>query len=169
MRISTRVTPHYDIADSRIESPPSVTKPSATIKMITAEDTYQIRQRVLWPDKPISSIKIAEDKNALHIGAFVDGKLVGIVSLFRDNENFQFRKLAVLAEHRGCGIGQKLINECIIKAREQQVKILWCDARHSALDFYKKLDFTIDPETFIKNDKEYQKAYLDTSKKQAKL
>ena len=169
MRISTRIAPYYNVADSRIESPPSVTKSSATIKMITAENTYHIRQRVLWPDKPISSIKISEDKNALHIGAFVDGKLVGIVSLFRDGENCQFRKLAVLAEYRGCGIGQKLINECIIKAREQQAKILWCDARHSALYFYRKLDFTIDPESFIKNGKEYQKAYLDTSKKQSKL
>lgn len=140
-----------------------------SLKMIAAEDTYQIRHRVLWPDKPISSIRIPEDNNAFHIGAFVDGKLVGVVSLFHDGENYQFRKLAVIAEYRGHGLGQSLVRECIVQSRKYGAKTLWCDARCTAVEFYSKLGFTIDSVIFNKNDKEYQKAYFDIERTRSKL
>lgn len=169
MRI--RPMPNYNM-----RMPPTDTATAAvkkdiicSVKMIVADDTYQIRHRVLWPNRPISEIKIPEDINARHFGAYVDGKLVGVVSLFREGETLQFRKLAVLAEYRGHGIGQKLINSCIIEARNHQVKSLWCDARSSAIEFYKKLGFSVETDVFIKNGKEYQKAYFDTSKVQSKL
>lgn len=169
MRI--RPMPNYNVMTPQIEVTASVERKEliSTVKMISAEDTYQIRHRVLWPNRPISGIKIPEDRSAIHLGAFVDGKLVGVVSLFRDGETFQFRKLAVVAEYRGYGIGQKLINGCIIEAQKYQAKTLWCDARCSAIEFYRKLNFTVDSEVFMKDGKEYQKAYFDTSKLQSKL
>lgn len=138
------------------------------VKKISATDTYSIRHFVLWPNLPISEVKISEDNDATHFGAYVDSKLVGVISLFCDGENFQFRKLAVLNEYRGYRIGQKLVYECIVASQKHQAKILWCDARCSAIDFYKKIGFRIDPKIFIKNNKDYQKAYFDLHELQSK-
>lgn len=169
MRI--RPMPSYNMRMPPTDTATAVAKKDIvfTVKMIAADDTYKIRHRVLWPNRPISEIKIPEDINARHFGAYIDGKLVGVVSLFREGDTFQFRKLAVLAEYRGHGIGKTLINSCIIEARKYQVKSLWCDARSSAIEFYKKLGFSVETDVFMKNGKEYQKAYFDISRLQSKL
>lgn len=131
-----------------------------TLKPISYTDTYHIRHLVLWPDKPIEHVKVSGDESAIHIGAFINDKHVGVTSLFIDNDQAQFRKLAVLPEFQGYGIGSVLIKECITIAKNKGVKTLWCDARQDATRFYEKLGFIIDPEVFTKSDILYQNAIM---------
>jgi hypothetical protein len=53
-----------------------------TIQPITPAQTYPLRHQVLWPDKPLDYVKIAEDEEGQHFGAFQDQELVSVISLF---------------------------------------------------------------------------------------
>lgn len=130
----------------------------ADIQLINSHDTYEIRHKILWPNELIEHVKIKEDDLAIHLGAFVNKNHVGVVSLFSDAKNFQFRKLAVLEEFRGHGIGATLILECIQIASKNDAKKIWCDARQDAVNFYQKLGFKIDSKVFMKSGILYQKA-----------
>lgn len=129
------------------------------IQLIHCSDTYEIRHKVLWPNKLIEHVKIKEDDLAIHLGAFVNKNHIGVVSIFSNNEDFQFRKLAVLEDFRGYGIGTTLILECIQIAAKKGAKKLWCDARQDAICFYQKLGFEIDSTVFTKSGILYQKAF----------
>lgn len=130
------------------------------LKLINHIDTYKIRQAILWPDMPIENIKLPEDEQALHIGAFIGKLHVGVISLFNDKDIFQFRKLAVLKDFQGKGIGKELVNNCILRASKKESIMLWCNARQESMGFYKKLGFSIDPTIFHKSEIIYQKAYI---------
>jgi len=55
------------------------------IKAINASQTWEIRHKVMWPDKPIEFVQLEEDNKGLHFGVFDQEKLVSIVSCFVDN------------------------------------------------------------------------------------
>ncbi len=108
---------------------------------------------------------------ALHVGAFAEWRLVGVISLFRDGGSFQFRKLAVLEDFRGHSIGSSLVKECIAIASNNGAEMLWCMLDKTLtfslviaiigfVNFYKKLGFEIDSAVFTKSGVLYQKAFL---------
>lgn len=127
-----------------------------TSKPIPYTDTYHIRHLVLWPDKPVEHVKVVGNESAIYIGAFSQDKHVGVISLFIANDHAPFRKLAVLPEFQGYGIGRVLIKQCITIEKNKSVKTLWCDA-----SFYEKLGFIIDPEVFTKSSILYPKAMIN--------
>jgi GNAT superfamily N-acetyltransferase len=69
----------------------------------------------------------------------------GTVALKRlDEESFEFAKLFVTPEARGLGIATKLIERCITRCRENEVKELWLQTTMSmpqAHKLYYKLGF----------------------------
>ena len=100
-------------------------------------------------------MKMEEDEDGYHFGAFEDNKLVGVVSLFKHADDWQFRKLAVVGNGQGKGIGTQLL-ACItgFVERENGTKI-WCNARLSATGFYEKLGYSRIGEEFHKNGVDY--------------
>ncbi|KAI8959350.1 GCN5-like N-acetyltransferase [Daldinia sp. FL1419] len=46
-------------------------QPLISIRSISAEDTYALRQAVLWPNKPLSYVQLPDDLVGKHFGAFV--------------------------------------------------------------------------------------------------
>ena len=54
------------------------------IRSITPEQTYSLRHAVLWPDKPVEYVKVENDADGYHFGAFLNGDLVAVISLFVD-------------------------------------------------------------------------------------
>lgn len=85
-----------------------------------------------------------------HIGAFVDSRCVGILSLFLakadpfpDESQYQLRGMAINPEYRGKDIGRKLVDFSEKELRKMNIDILWCNAREIAVGFYKKLNFEI--------------------------
>lgn len=127
------------------------------IEFITAEDTTDLRHRVLRENKPISSCAMDGDnlESTMHIGAFLDSKCVGILSLFkastRDialNMQYQLRGMAVDPNYRNQNIGKALVHFAEDNLKTRKVSVLWCNARTSAVDFYKSLGYTIMTEEF---------------------
>ncbi|MBB6003407.1 GNAT family N-acetyltransferase [Arcicella rosea] len=127
------------------------------IKKISPNDTWAIRQSVMWPDKPITYVQLEEDENGLHFGVFENDELLSIVSLFIENDNAQFRKFATQVIHQGKGHGSALLNFLIHECEKQHIKTLWCNARITAYPFYQKFGFEIVSDTWTKDGIEFVK------------
>lgn len=121
------------------------------IKEITAAETWPIRQKVMWPDKPIEFIQIDGDDSAVHYGLYTGELLVSVISCFIENEAMQFRKFATVQEHQGKGIGTSLLNFVIQEAKNKSIKKIWCNARTDKKIFYEKFGLTDTNKGFIKS------------------
>lgn len=128
------------------------------IEQVTVEQVLPVRQQVLWPNDTIESCIVDGDKSALHIAAYIEEKIVCVASIYTEkNGVFRLRKFATLEVYQGQGIGSKVINFIIKELTQQKAQSLWCDARETALSFYKKFDFYPISERFLKRNKAYYK------------
>ncbi|PWK27954.1 acetyltransferase (GNAT) family protein [Arcicella aurantiaca] len=127
------------------------------IKEIQPSDTWEIRHRVMWADKPIEYVKLSEDENGLHFGLFKEANLVSIVSLFIENDSAQFRKFATEISEQGKGYGGQLLGYLIEETKQRNVKKIWCNARLTATGLYQKFGFQIVSEHWLKDGVEYVK------------
>lgn len=124
--------------------------PDVAIRSIMAADTLDIRQAVLWPGLPRHDLMLEEDAEGTHFGAFVDGEIVAIISLFRTPHGVRFRKFATLSDWRGNGIGTRLLRHALSWAQAEGADRIWCDARLSAKAFYERLGFEAEGNVFQK-------------------
>jgi|SRR5919199_6337253 GNAT superfamily N-acetyltransferase len=131
-----------------------------TIQPITPEQTYELRHTVLWPDKPLDYVKIENDAEGFHYGAFLDNELVAVISFFVDGQTARFRKFATRPDCQRQGIGTLLLNRVIDEARHLGSTTLWCDARLDAADFYKRFGMEAVSEVFYKGSIPYAKFSL---------
>ncbi|MDX6188928.1 GNAT family N-acetyltransferase [Flavobacterium sp. FlaQc-52] len=127
------------------------------IKEIPSKETYIVRQPVLRKGKPIESCVFDGDdlETTHHFGLFTDESLVGIISLFtKINTTFaeknqaQIRGMAVLDTHQKKGIGEALVKHCEAYCVENQVDLIWFNARTAAVGFYKKMNYQTEGEAF---------------------
>ncbi len=121
-----------------------------TIKEIPPSETWPLRQKVMWPEKPIEFVQLNEDEDGLHYGLFNGENLTAIVSCFETDGVMQFRKLATLTDQQNKGFGTALLNFIISEAKRKGIKRLWCNARSDKKGFYEKFGFTTCPKTFSK-------------------
>lgn len=126
------------------------------IEQITPTLTWQLRRDVLYPGRMLWEMEMDEDEHGIHFGAFTDNKLIGVVSLFSDGNNWQFRKLAVDADYQGKGYGKLLLNFITQYVKTEAATRLWCNARLTAIGFYLKSGFTSTGESFSKNGIDYK-------------
>lgn len=126
-----------------------------SIEQITQELTWNIRQKELNPELPLSAIKLAEDDLGIHLGLFHQNKLITVVSLFEYGKELQFRKFATDSNYQRMGFGKQMMSYILAYADENKFTKVWCNARTSASNFYKLFGFTETPETFSKNGIDY--------------
>ena|SRR5471030_525850 len=122
------------------------------IRFIEVDELLPIRKEVLRPCKlTLDECRYPTDKvsGAFHLGCYLQGKLVCIASFhpqsYRDfrGEGFQLRGMATLENYRIRGLGNHLLNFAIVYLRGQHVNYLWCNARKTALQFYKNTGFEV--------------------------
>lgn len=131
------------------------------IRPISAAETRTLRGTVLRPGQPPENLVYPGDTAAgsFHAGAFLDGALVGIASVFPepmprapappassaqapDPDNaFRLRGMATRPDLQGQGIGRATLRRCIDHVRNSGADVLWCNARTSALPFYAPFGF----------------------------
>jgi GNAT superfamily N-acetyltransferase len=126
-----------------------------TIRPITPEQTYPLRHSVLWPDKPVEYVKVENDAEGYHFGAFANDELVAVISLFVSGKEGRFRKFAAHPDYQRQGIGTRLMEHIIAEARRLGATTLWCDARLDAADFYRRFDMEAVSEVFHKGPVPY--------------
>ena len=127
-----------------------------TIEPIAAAQTYALRHAVLWPDKPLAYVQLPEDAAGQHFGAFADGELVAVISLFVGADGVaRFRKFATEAAWQGRCLGTALLRHVLATAQAQGARTLWCDARQSALPFYQRFGLAPEGAVFYKGEVPY--------------
>ncbi len=122
---------------------------------ITPEQTLHIRHKVMWPDKPIDYVRIAEDDQGTHYGLFLDDKMISVISLFISNQEAQFRKFATLHEYQGQGFGTILLQEIMDIVAQKKLHKVWCNARIEKSTYYAKFGMIATEKQFIKGGIEY--------------
>lgn len=126
-----------------------------SIEQIRPQLTWRLRRDILYPDQQLHNMEMEEDDQGYHFGAFEDNKLVGVVSLFKHADDWQFRKLAVIADGQGKGIGTQIIAYITGFVEREHGRKLWCHARLSATGFYTKLGYSKVGDEFQKNGIDY--------------
>ncbi len=117
-------------------------------KRIRLEETYPLRRSVLRKDISLP-YKFQGDQEAttLHFGVESDGVIKAIATFIPvklidgDSIQYQLRGMAVNAESQGLGLGRCLISAASSYFKDKGVDLIWCNARESAYDFYRKNGF----------------------------
>ena len=131
------------------------------LKQIQAYETWALRHKVMWPDKPIDFVILPNDAEGLHYGLFDNQQLISVISLFVKGDHAQFRKFATDTDYQGKGYGTQLLNFMIAEAKGLGVRELNCDARVAAIGFYEKFGMRVDSEVFQKSGKDYVRMRLE--------
>lgn len=126
-----------------------------SIKEIKKEQAWELRHRVMWPEKEIDFIKLDDDDIGIHYGLFKESKLISTISLFIEGDSAQFRKFATVQDEQGKGYGSKLLEHIMKEAKSNGVKHVWCNARENKKSFYKKFAMCATDRTFFKEGKNY--------------
>lgn len=125
------------------------------IKEINYKETWPIRHKVMWPEEKLDYIKLKDDAQGIHFGAYYNDLLVSVISLFIDNDEAQFRKFATLNDFQGKGIGSDLLKHTISYCIHNKIKRLFCNARLEKVDFYKRFGLVETDEVFCKKGTNY--------------
>ncbi|MDQ7988252.1 MAG: GNAT family N-acetyltransferase [Candidatus Dactylopiibacterium sp.] len=135
--------------------------PAILIREVSAEDCLPIRHAVLWPDLPPAHCLLPDDATAIHLGAEVAGRLVGVASLCPlGAHRYQLRKFAVLAAHQGQGVGRAILSHALDALRARAARELTLDARLGATAFYARFGLRPAGEVFTKHGLPYQRMSL---------
>lgn len=128
------------------------------IRKISSSDTFLVRHPILREGKPIESCQFDGDdfETTTHFGLFIDKNLIGVISVFKNNnvifnfENqFQIRGMAILNNFQRKGFGDELVKHSEEFVKSQFGKLIWFNARESAVPFYEKLGYTKIGEPFF--------------------
>ena len=125
------------------------------IREIQAQETYKLRQQVMWPDKPIEFVKLNDDENGIHFGLLKDSDIISVVSLFIKDDHAQFRKFATKTSKQGNGYGSLLLDYLMTIACNKKIDKLWCNARADKTSFYERFGMIQTPKRFIKEGVNY--------------
>jgi ribosomal protein S18 acetylase RimI-like enzyme len=126
--------------------------PTIEIKPIAPQETYPVRRDVLRPHQALEEQAHPGDDTpqALHVGAFENGALVGVASVSREGygewngaDVWKLRGMATRPEVRGKGYGGQILRRCIAHVAAHGGRVLWCNAREDAIGFYQHLGFAL--------------------------
>lgn len=125
-----------------------------TVRRIDASDAHPLRYRVLRPHQTLAEMVYGGDDlpGTIHLGAFhgieSDPLPVGIVTLNAaamplgpQPGDWRLRGMAVAPDQQGKGIGRLLVEQSLASVSQARGNRLWCNARVSALGFYRSLGF----------------------------
>ena len=115
------------------------------LKTVNSKELLEIRSKVLRNNLSYHYCKFKGDneKSSIHIAALKKNKVVGGVSLLKNNSThlnlkncYQLRGMCVLKELQNNGIGNKLLLEAERYCRSMKINNLWMNARKNASNFY---------------------------------
>ncbi|HVM63002.1 MAG TPA: GNAT family N-acetyltransferase [Verrucomicrobiae bacterium] len=132
-------------------------KSPPVIRQITAAETRPLRQAILRPHQRIEELTYPGDDAAatMHLGALVDGKLIGVASVYHeapqgetDEGAWRLRGMAVMPGLHRKGIGSLLLRASIDYAKQRGGTMMWFNARTPAVPFYRAHGFQIRGQEF---------------------
>ena len=121
------------------------------ITQISSQDTFPVRNLVLRTGKPIETCHFTGDdlSSTKHFGLYINQKITGVISIYKNKNSIfkspnqsQIRGMSVLSEFQGKGIGKLLVNYSENYLVQNDISLLWFNARETAVPFYEKLGYT---------------------------
>lgn len=132
------------------------------IKVVPLEVVWQLRREVLFPDRDLERVKLADDPLGAHWGVYVDGQFVSVISFFEAGGVGRFRKFATRVEWQGNGCGSRLLDHIMRLAAASGSKMIWCNARTTALRLYERFGmrpvgevWEANGHTYVKMEKQF--------------
>ena len=125
-----------------------------SIRPVTAEDIRPLRHRVLRPGQAYLETRYPGDDAGVHFGAFDGERLVGIASLYQEDRaggpagGWRLRGMATDPDVRGAGYGAALLAGCVEHVIGAGGSEVWCNARMTAVGFYRRAGFEVASEEF---------------------
>jgi GNAT superfamily N-acetyltransferase len=125
------------------------------IDRVPAEVTYPLRQQVLRPGRPRTSVELAGDDDPL-AGSFAartaDGEVVGTAVVrpeacpWRPDAPgaWRLRGMATAEGVRGQGVGAQVLRATIAHVVLEGGHLIWCSARTPARRFYEREGFVVE-------------------------
>jgi len=119
------------------------------IKIIKSVDTYPLRIEILRKGIAKDFQFVGDDvATTFHLGAFMHDECIGILScmkkehaLWNETRVYQLRGMAVKSDLQNSGVGKALVLESLRILKERDCKLVWCNARETAVGFYEKMNF----------------------------
>ena len=120
------------------------------VRLATQAEVRPLQLAVLRPNGPVPGDG-PWPAGSMHIGAFVDGQVVGATTLMPSAWQgpgllpvpaWQLRSMAVDPDQQGSGVGRQILALAEQVAHEHGAATLWAAARVSALGFYEQAGWT---------------------------
>jgi GNAT superfamily N-acetyltransferase len=117
-----------------------------------AATTRALRRAVLRPTWPADAVMHGDDNpHAIHLAAYHGNELVAACLILpqlcpprpHEPNAWQLRGMATAPRYRNDGIGAQLLARAVEVAEHRGGRLLWCEARTTALRFYAKHGFTV--------------------------
>lgn len=128
-----------------------MTKAEFNIVEIPLIKTLDLRHQVLKPflaNKQATIVPGDHLNGTFHLGCYKQNELVSIGSFMPEtNRNFpqerqyRLRQMATSPQHLRKGYGAAIITHGIALLKQQEIELLWFDARELAFPFYQALGF----------------------------
>ena len=128
------------------------------VEAVPVAATYGLRRKVLRDGRPDADVAFPQDDRpgAFHLGAFSDGRLVGVGSFSPEETALRpgrravrLRAMAIDPDHQGRGVGRLLLEEGVARLRAEGAEVLWAHARDTALPFYRRFGMEVVGEGFV--------------------
>ena len=122
-------------------------KPRITIKKISTnkelEQALRIRIRVFVREQGVpAAIELDDDdKRALHLLAFLEGRAVGTARIVMRRGQAKIGRMAVLKRHRRKKVGKKLVIRAIATAKKRGARKIYLHAQVAVITFYESAGF----------------------------
>ncbi|SOD18684.1 GNAT family N-acetyltransferase [Pedobacter xixiisoli] len=127
------------------------------IKFVPLEVVLPLRSKMLRNGAAINECVFPTDEaeGIFHLAYYADEAEIATVATFypqdmegRNGRGYQLRGMATDTAFLGKGYGAMLIKYAVDYIKEAKAEYIWCNARTSAVDFYKKQGFEIVSEEF---------------------
>lgn len=92
--------------------------------------------------------ELEEEKNHIQIAGFIDVELVASAVLVPDADTMKMQRVVVLENQRNKNIGSQMMAFCEGLAMDRGVKLIYCHARDTAVNFYVRNQYVKEGEYF---------------------
>jgi predicted GNAT family N-acyltransferase len=128
------------------------------VAIVDGTATRELRRAVLRSGWPVGSPMHGDDNaDAIHLAALDDDAVIGSCLVLprpyplRPDEphTWQLRGMATAPARQGQGIGGQLVAAALAEVRARAGRLIWCDARTTAVAFYRQHGFVCEGAEFL--------------------
>lgn len=128
------------------------------VRVVDGAATRELRRAVLRPTWPVGSAMHGDDDpDAVHLAALDDNdRVIGSCVLLprayalrpEQDASWQLRGMATEAARRSQGVGAAVVARALTEIARRRGRLVWCEARVSAVEFYRRHGFDVDGPEF---------------------